>query len=131
MAAYDPVSITVELSNPEKYAMFLQFCEENDIHIMHPLSKISFDPVFLDRKLRRKPNLAFKTFCRSENLTKDGTITEEEVYKVVMRHVSVFDLWMPNGSIRFDTKLQEAFETDRVYFFEHEIARLASSVLQV
>jgi len=119
MASF-PLSLSIQLETQEKYVALLEFCSDNSIPIE---SGEPYVPVFME-KTKKKPTAAFKFFCGSQNLTKEGLTTEEEVYNTTMRYAKAFNLLLPDGTIKLNKALQDAFQTDMARVRSYEILGL-------
>jgi hypothetical protein len=110
----------MRLETQEKHMALLEFCRDSAIGIE---TGEPYVPTFLE-KAPKKPTAAFKFFCGPENLTKEGLTTEEEVYHIIMRHVKAFNLLLPDGTIKLDRAMQDAFRTDMARLRSYEILGL-------
>lgn len=115
--AYDPVYVTLNLPTPEKYCMLVEFCAQNGIPI-EPVEQVK--PEFPSKE-KRKPTAAFKAFCGPENLNRQGLLTEEGAYMVVIRYATRFNLVMPDGRIVLNPALKGAFATDMTHVSDKEM----------
>lgn len=118
--ASTPLSLTLHLETQEKYMALLEFCRDASIAIE---SGEPYVPTFLEKTLKR-PTAAFKFFCGSENLTKEGLTTEEDVYNIIMRYAKRFNLILADGTIKLNKAMQDAFKTDALRIRPYEILGL-------
>jgi hypothetical protein len=114
---YDPVYVTLNLPTPEKYCMLLEFCRQNDI----PIEPVEQAKPEFPMKEKRKPTAAFKAFCGPENLNRQGLLTEEDAYMVLMRYATRFNLMLPHGRIVLNAALKDAFVTDMTHVSDKEM----------
>jgi hypothetical protein len=120
MSTRYPLSLTVQVETEEKYTALLEFCRDNRIAME---GSNPYVPVFLDRT-KKLPTSSFKHFCGSENLDKNGMLTEEDVYQVIMRYSKVFNLILPDGTIQLDKAMKSGFQTDMPRIRDYEILGL-------
>jgi len=122
---YDPFTLEVTVTSPEKFTLLLNFCQQNGIYVP-PIAENPFKPVVVDTQ-KRLPTKAFKAFCGSENLTSAGTTSVAYVCEFINNYSRVHKLINPDGSIELPPRMQEAFDTDKTRFYPHEIIYLAKS----
>lgn len=116
---YEPTTLNVTVTTPEKYSSLIAFCMENGIHCDLP-KDLAFKEIILDA-VKRKPTREYSDFCGKENLNRLGLVSERDVYNTVMWYVITFNLIHHDQTIQFDKSLQEAFKTDRNRFYQHEL----------
>lgn len=121
---YEPVMVTVGVSNPEKYTLLLNFCAENGFYVP-PVIQNPFKQVALDT-IKRHPTEAYKNFCGPENLTPTGLTTMEDVYNFLNKYAVTHKLVKPDSSIELPKMLRDVFNVDKSRFFPHEVVHLAA-----
>jgi hypothetical protein len=121
---YEPVMLTIGVSNPEKYTLLLNFCAENGFYVP-PVVQNPFKQLQLDT-MKRLPTEAYKNFCGPENLTPTGFTTMEDVYKFLNKYAVTHELVKPDSSIELPKMLRDVFNVDKSRFFPHEVVHLAA-----
>jgi hypothetical protein len=119
MASY-PLSLTLQVDSEEKYTALLEFCRDARIAME---SSNPYVPTFSDQR-KKRPTSSFKHFCGSENLDKNGMLTEEDVYQFILRYTKVFNLMLPDGTIQLDKAMKSGFQTEAPRIRDYEILGL-------